>query len=288
MDLELSRQLRNGLFTANSFDGDFRLELAAVLFSTSLQLCLFLAGAILEAKNYLSQWPIFLGPSQTSVFIRSHHLVFAVIMSLFSVPTFGQPTAESQHLVDVYIAEKAHEYHNLERAAQDSFDDKRYSEAISLAKQGLELQKKYSRIDGRWPILVLLQAECLIRLGSVDEALKLLDTKGSGICGDILASERAIELRIRRKEFDKALEDCEFLKNVTYDPTGNYSIHKSEVYEAMGDRAKALSALQEVYDDCIKSDSETSIVRQRFYDLNSKPIDNPQIHFENRSGQRQF
>jgi hypothetical protein len=70
MDLELSRQLRNGLFTANSFDGDFRLELAAVLFSTSLQLCLFLAGAILEAKNYLSQWPIFLGPPQTSLQIK--------------------------------------------------------------------------------------------------------------------------------------------------------------------------------------------------------------------------
>jgi hypothetical protein len=62
MNLVLSRQLRNSLLPANSFDGDFRLELAAMFFSTSLQLCLFLAGAILEAKNYLSQWPIFLGP----------------------------------------------------------------------------------------------------------------------------------------------------------------------------------------------------------------------------------
>ena len=190
------------------------------------------------------------------------------------VPASAQFSGEGRHAVDVYVASKAHEYRRLEQAARDNFEDGRYAAARTFADEALALQKSLPQINVHIQSLGCLKADCLVKLGSVDEALKMLEEKGSFMWCDPGGLNQAIKLRIQRKEFDKALADCELLKSTLIDHTGECAMQESEIYLAMGDRAKAMAALQKAYDVCMKNNVETQEVRKRFYDLNSKPVDN--------------
>jgi tetratricopeptide (TPR) repeat protein len=199
-----------------------------------------------------------------------------LICCVHSVPTFADAW-EARHVVDVYVASKVQEYRRLEQATKDNFEDGHYASALAFADEALALEKKLPQIrigPLELEALICLKANCLAKLGFINDAFKMLETRAlNGWCAPEGLS-LAITLRIQRKEFDKALADYEVIKTQDDDREGKYAMQQSEIYLAMGDRTKALEALQNAYDKCIKNDIETSTVRKKFYDLDSKPGSN--------------